>query len=168
MSIELYNEQEVCPHCQQTLYYRFDIDKGSCEILKKMVRFIKDKGINAVHPHKEMAKAGIITSRELDNIARLKSHGLVAHIKGERGNYCITNKAFDFLGGEPIPRTVAIKKKTKGQRSHVVAHSDEEVTIDMFGNEWNEYWSANGYTITEGRVINEPPVKGKSNKVIEI
>jgi hypothetical protein len=161
-------EQHTCPTCGQSISYELGVDKGSCDILKKIAKVIGAKGINAVHPNKEMAKAGMLTARQLDNIVRLKFHGLVAHIDGEPGNYCLTNKAFEFLGGEPIPKTVVVMKRTKGKRAHVIAHSDEEITIDSLDIEWGPYWSSNGYQIKQGRVIMEPPVKGDDSRVTEI
>lgn len=158
-------EHENCPTCGQSVSYELDMDKGSYDILKAITRKVKDKGINIVHLNKELCKTGNITVRQLDNSIRLKFHGLIAHIPGERGNYCITDKGFDFLNGEPISRTVIIMKRTKGKRAHVIGHSDEQITIDALDMGWGEYWSANGYQIVEGRVINELPIK---KNVIEV
>jgi predicted transcriptional regulator len=152
-------EHQNCPNCGQSITYELAIDKGSCDILKALAREIGKKKMNVIHPSKEMAKPGIISARQLDNLVRLKFNGLVAHIDGERGNYCITNKGFDFLSGEPISKAVTIKKRTKEQRAHVIAHSDDLVVISDFDGEWKDYWSANGYTIVEGRVITELPIR---------
>lgn len=158
-------DHEICQICGQSISYELDIDKGSYEILKAIVRHVKEKGINAVHLNKELCKVGMITVRQLDNSIRLKFHGLIANIPGERGNYCITDKGFDFLNGEPISRTVIVMKRTKGKRAHVIGHSDEQMTIDVLDMGWGEYWSANGYQIIEGRVITEMPIK---RNVIEV
>ena len=151
-------QSEVCPHCQQSLTYELQMDRGSNDILKEIAKFVKIKGINAVHPAKEMMP-GILTGRQLDNIVRLKFHGLIAHINNERGNFAITTKGINFLNDQPIPLSVIIKKRVAGKRAHVIAHSDETITISQIDKEWGPYWSANGYEIREGRIITTPPVK---------
>lgn len=148
-------EKQKCHACGQTIDYVLDMDRGSCSILKELAKFIRAKGINAVHPNKEMVKIPnpILSARQLDNIVRLKFHGLVAHLDGERGNYALTRKGLAFLNGEPIPKSVTIKKKAEGERAHVVLRSDKLVTIADIDKEWGPWWSSNGYEIHEGRVI---------------
>lgn len=156
-----------CQTCGQRLSYELEIDKGTVEILTKMARFIRAKGINAVHLSKEMLKQGIITHHQVGNISRPRFHGLVARIKGEVGNFGMTQKGMDFLRGEPIARTIIIKKAAgPGSPAHVIGHSDEQVTIHQIDREWGDYWSGNGYIIEAGRVITEPPVKNHQARLV--
>lgn len=156
-------EAEVCPYCGQSLTYEISIDKGSCETLQIMSKFIREKRINAVHLAKELVANGLLTPRQLDNIAKLKFNGLVANIQGEPGNYAITSKGLKFLGGARVPRSAIVKKGVKGQKPHVVAHTDELVGIYDLDTPWAQYWAINGFEIFEGRVIDTPPVKSNEN-----
>jgi hypothetical protein len=54
---------------------------------------------------------------------------------------------------------VMMAKATQGVPSHVVGHEGPMVTIEQLSNGWNDYWSANGYEIKEGRVVTETTVK---------
>lgn len=143
----------------QNLSYELEIDKGTTEIVKGVARAIKEKGINCVHIAKEVLAKGYITVGQRLNVSRPKAHGLIAKVKGQAGNYCLTDKGLSFLKGEPIPRLTIIKKATRNQASHVIAHSEDMVTISQIDNGWGTYWSANGYDIKEGRVITTPAVK---------
>lgn len=159
-------EHQHCQTCGQKLTYELEIDKGTVELLTKIARFIRAKGINAVHLSKEMLKQGLITHHQVGNISRPRFHGLVAKVKGKAGNFSLTTKGLDFLRGEPISRTVIIKKASAEAPAHVIGHSDEQVTISQIDREWGDYWSANGYSIEAGRVITYPPVKGGQSQLI--
>lgn len=133
-------EHQNCPACGQRLTYELELDRGTVAILTSIARFVKSKGINAVHLSKEMLKQGLLTHHQVGNISRPRFHGLVAKIKGETGNFGLTQKGLDFLRGEPISRTVIIKKAAgKGSPTHVIGHGDEQVMIGQVDKEWGEY-----------------------------
>lgn len=155
------HDKETCPYCGQSLTYELDIDKGSVETLKTIARFIEQKGINAVHLTKELEGHGL-TSHQIGNISRLRFQGLVAKIVGEAGNYCITQKGFNFLDGQEVPRTAIIKKGTQHTHPHTMGYGEEICSIEDFDGKWAEYWQATGYQIKEGRVIHEIEPKKKT------
>jgi hypothetical protein len=152
-------EHQTCPHCGQSLSYELEIDKGTTEIVKGVARAIKEKGINSVHIAKEVLAKGYVTVNQRSNASRPKAHGLIAKVKGQPGNYSLTNKGLAFLKGEPVPRATIIQKATQHEPSHVIGHSDATITIAEIDRGWTEYWSANGYEIREGRVVTEPQIK---------
>lgn len=115
--------------------------------------FIDRKGINAVHLTKELGGRRLLSSYQIGNISHLRFHGLVAKIKNEPGNYCITNKGFDFLKGETINKTAIIKKGTKGASPHNIGYGDEKCKISDFDKKWINFWESSCYIIKQGRVI---------------
>ena len=150
-------QHKNCSHCGQRLTYELDIDKGTVETLKTMARFIREKGINAVHLSKELLGNGL-TNYQIGNISRLRFHGLVAKIRREAGNYCLTRKGIDFLEGLQVFKTAIIKKGGKFSPPYNMGYGDELVTINIFDRAWGEYWMLNGYEVLSGRVIKKPPV----------
>ncbi len=151
--------KSICEACGQSLDYAFDIDRGTCQTLKRIAQFIKQKGVNFVHVKKELVDASNqkLNPSAWTNLPRLVKHGLIAHVGGERGNYALTEKGLAFLSGAKVPRTVRIKKNGVGnESSKTVWHSEEEVSMAQIDKEWGPWWSANGYTIEAGRVIYAP------------
>lgn len=141
---------DICPACKQSCTYVIGLDRGSVDIVKAIARFIGQKGINAVHPRKEM-EGTHLTSNQVGNLSRPRMHGLIAHLKGERGNYLLTKKGAMFLKGEPIPR-YAIISKAEG---HQVGYFNPE-TLTCRISDFNadgDYWQGISYDIEEGRVI---------------
>ena len=91
MSKNKYNfEPEICECCGQAQTYLLPIDWGTALIVKAVARAIRLKGINAIHPVKEMevpAKGwnygmaindGKLTSNQIGNFTRARVHGLIA------------------------------------------------------------------------------------------
>lgn len=140
------NEQPRCPHCGQHTEYPLAIDRGSIHIVKRISHFIEAKGINIVHPRKEM-EGSYLTSNEVGNLTRPRIHGLIAKVSGNPGNYCLTQKGLDFLNGKPIPK---IARVFKGRNIGYL--NDEFVTIKEF-NTGNDYWNGIGYEIRQGNVV---------------
>ncbi len=141
---------DFCPACKQSCTYIVGIDRGSVDIMKAIARFIGQKGINAVHPRKEM-EGTYLTSNQVGNLSRPRMHGLIAHLKGERGNYCLTKKGAAFLKGEPIPRYAII---SKAEGCQVGYFNPETITTSISEyNESDSYWEGIGFSVEEGRVI---------------
>jgi len=147
-------QAEVCDHCLQTTTYAIAIDKGTVDIVTRIARFIGGKGINAVHPRKEM-EGGYLTSNQVGNLSRPRLHGLIAKVKGESGNYLLTRKGAQFLRGESIPRVAIIQKATgKTEKSTIGYLQNDTVILKDFENTV-EYWEGINYSVEEGRVIKD-------------
>ena len=141
---------KICPECHQSTIYFLSIDRGTVQIVKQLARFIGTKGINAVHPRKEM-EGRWLTSNEVGNLTRARAHGLIAKIKDKPGNYCLTTKGGMFLGGYPIKKT-AIRSKIE-EKTIGYLDEDGECQIKDF-NTARDYWEGVGYEILEGNIIN--------------
>lgn len=149
-------EPETCSHCGQTTTYPISVDRGTVDIVKQIARFIGRKGINAVHPRKEM-EGEYLTSNQVGNLSRARLHGLIARIKGESGNYLLTKKGSEFLRGESIPKVAIIKKAVKGVAIHNIGYFEPDeirCTISDF-DETESYWEGINYKISEGRIIRD-------------
>ncbi len=142
---------DICPACKQSCTYIIPIDKGSVEIVKAIARFIGIKGINAVHPRKEIEGHGL-TSNQVGNLSRPRMHGLIARIKGNPGNYCLTRKGADFLRGESVPR-YAIISKAEGHQVGYFGSDYLTCRISDFNESGEPYWEGINYDITEGEII---------------
>lgn len=140
---------EVCDHCGQSTTYLLPIDLGTAEIMKVIGRFVGKKGINAVHPRKEM-EGTLLTSNQVGNLSRPRMHGLIAKIEGNPGNYCITRKGGAFLRGVPVHKFV-IRSKTEERT--IGYWGDDMCTINDFKSFSGEYWEGIGYQILEGQII---------------
>lgn len=142
-------EPEKCECCGQTTTYILAIDRGTVEIVKKIALFIGNKGINAVHPRKELEGKGL-SSNQVGNLSRPRFHGLIAKVKGNAGNYLLTRKGAKFLRGEPIPK-FAIISKAEGKQIGYFDPENEVCNVDEFFG--GEYWEGINYDIVEGNVI---------------
>lgn len=150
MSEKLIYVPEVCECCKQSTTYVLAIDRGTVEIVKAIARFIEKKGINAVHPRKEM-EGRTLTSNQVGNLSRPRFHGLIASLEGETGNYVLTRKGSAFLRGEFIPK-YAIISKSEG---HQIGYAEPEkfkVSVKDFDSQI-DFWEGINYEIVEGRVV---------------
>ena len=151
---------EKCKCCGQSETYILAIDKGTAKIVKAIALFIGQKGINVVHPRKEM-EGTYLTSNEVGNLSRARYHGLIARLKGESGNYVLTRKGASFLRGEAIPTYAIISKKFKANVGYW--KPEETVIIQDFNpknpnGDSNDYWRGINYQIVEGHIIEDWPV----------
>lgn len=151
---------EKCEHCGQSKTYILALDKGSAEIVYAIARAIGEKRINAIHPRKEI-EGRYLTSNQVGNLSRPRFHGLIAKIKGNPGNYCLTKKGAAFLRNEPVQRFAIISKAEGKQIGYYVDHENEEKYVVrakelLRGDE--QYWEAVNYEILEGDII-KPMVK---------
>ncbi len=154
---------QKCTCCGQTVDYALTINQGTVDILKAISVAIRNKGINCIHPRKEMeihtkqlpyqimVQAGQLTSNQVGNLSKARMHGLIAKVRGENGNYLLTRKGVRFLKGEPIPRMAIISK----MESRTLGYFNEEtdmVTIKDYIHK-EEYWEGINYRIVDGRII---------------
>lgn len=147
------NNRQHCLTCGQATTYELEIDRGTVKIVTEMARFINSKGINMVHPRKEL-EGTLLTSNEVGNLSRPRFHGLIAKVKGEPGNYAITRKGFAFLRGDKIERIAIIKKSTIDEPAHTQGHvGGLWISIDELVKDWLPYWSSCGYEVKAGRVL---------------
>lgn len=144
-------ERSVCECCGQTRNYVDGVNRGSAEIVKIVARAIRDKGINVVHIRKELVEVGAMRPTQYTNVAHPTAHGLIAKVRGNPGNYCLTRKGAAFLRGEPIPRYAIIDKATK----HTVGyHEPERYTVTLAQVQRSgDYWEGVGFDVVEGRVV---------------
>lgn len=150
-------EAPVCEACSQTTQYVLPIDRGTVDILRAISVAIGRKGINAIHPRKEMEREkaavgmGFLTSNQVGNLSRPRFHGLIASLDGAAGNYCLTKKGAKFLRGEAIPR-YAIVSKSEGHNIGYF-HPEELVCRIADFKDPEEYWEGIGYDIEDGKII---------------
>lgn len=142
-------EPEVCDCCGQAKTYLLPIDFGTALIVKAFSKFIQLKGINMVHPTKEMEvlgnawtydlamSHGLLTSTQIGNFTRARAHGLIARHKDEPGNWVLTAKGARFLRGERIPKLALMRKSRVDDGIGYTSASHKE-----------EYFKPNEYTTT--------------------
>lgn len=157
--------------CGQTLEYLLALDRGTTEIVIAVAAAVRRKGINAIHLTKEMevphdawslerARAeGVLTSTQIGNASRAHRHGLIAAIKGERGNWCLTSKGASYLRGQKVAKYAIVSKVTGHQAGYF---EPEKLTITIWeALGQGERWDGIDYDIREGRIIEDPPVAAK-------
>jgi len=159
---------EKCDCCGQSKTYLLPIDRGTVDILRSVARAILNKGINAIHPRKEMEvnpknwspgafdydwmiNEGKLTSNMVGNLSRPRFHGLIAKIKGHPGTYCLTSKGARFLKGDTIPKYAIIDKVSGHQTGYWMEEKYQITTKDFSVDE--EYWEGLDYDIKEGQVV---------------
>lgn len=163
---------EVCTCCGQTTTYILGIDQGTVDIVKAVSIAIQRKGINMIHPWKEMQAPkskldyvtitleGLLTPMQLTNLSRARAHGLIAHVHDQHGNYCMTTKGAQFLNGCEIDR-YAIMSKSEGHQIGYFEPGKHMVTVKSFQRKGEPYWQGINYDIIEGRIITELPIPTK-------
>lgn len=163
-------EKVRCEHCGQTTTWASRLNPGMADIVRAIASAVAIKGINAIHPTKEMLvdsklaewrsrearlRAGKLTPNQTKNMGHARVHGLVAMCRDARGSYLLTPKGADFLKGALVP-LVAIVDKTTG---HNVGYaSDDEGKIvqtslrEVCGSN-DGYWVGWDYDVVEGSVV---------------
>lgn len=154
-------KHEKCDCCGLQTTYILGIDRGTADIVRAIAMAVKRKGINAVHPRKEietsnmdyaeMYRRGLLRSNQVGNLTRPRAHGLIAKVPKERGNYCLTAKGLKFIKGAYIPRFAIMSKKEKRQIGYYLP-DEYQVSVRELLNA-GDYWEGIDYEIVEGRVI---------------
>ena len=107
--------KEICQGCgREMAAYEISITPGIMNALRKLIRSVREKGVNEVH----LVKDTRLTHNEINNITRLRFHGLVAKCyetdaagvkKRKSGYWLVTKRAADFIKGEVVlPATVTV------------------------------------------------------------
>lgn len=180
MSKNVYNfKPDVCIACGQAKTYALPIDWGTALIVKAVAAAVRRKGINVIHPTKEMevpgkewsyeraVREGVLTSMQIGNFTRARVHGLIARYKKEPGNWVLTKKGAAFLRGHLVPRLAVIEKTRKGttdgggSRSHKQAYfKPDEITCtihEIRSRRKKGYptWEGIDFDIVEGRIVHD-------------
>lgn len=160
-------EPEKCQCCGQSTTYLLPVDRGTVDIVKAISVAIYRKGINVIHPRKEMEskvsdydlmiREGMLTSNQVGNLSRPRFHGLIAKVKGNPGNYCLTHKGAQFLKGMSIARFAIISKK-EGHQIGYYMPEECQVNIRDFAKD-EQYWEGINFDIVEGHIVKDLPVK---------
>ena len=156
-------KSEVCASCGQSTTYILPVDLGTLEILQAVANAIRKKGVNEVHPRREMelkpqeglpvgrmAQEGYLTSNQVGNLSRPRFHGLIASIDGRPGWYCLTRKGAAFLRGANIPK-YAIVSKALGRQIGYWNEQDQRITARELVKSDLPRWELD---IVDGRVVN--------------
>ena len=156
----------VCNGCGQTTEYPLALDRGTAEIVIAIAAAIRRKGINVVHPTKEMEvsgaapdfRSGWLNSNQIGNISRAHRHGLVAAVegKGNAGNWLLTPKGAKFLKGARIPRYALVSKVTGHQEGYINPGTLTVTIGELLRKE--EHWDGIDFTIENGRIIDDVPI----------
>ena len=146
-----------CGECGQSEAYLIPIDRGTAEIVIAIARAIREKGINVIHPRKELESSGRMTSNQVGNLSRPHRHGLIAKIKGNPGNWCLTTKGARFLRGEAVQRFAIVSKVTGHQEGYfepaVYTITVRECLVK------GEQWEGIDFEIVGGRIVRDLPQK---------
>lgn len=147
LKVEKYKE-EVCPCCSQSTTYLLGLDRGSAESLLDILKAISAKGINEIHPARELNwKDG--EKWKLTNLSRPRFHGLIAFLPDKKGYYCLTKKAGQFLRGGYIPRYAIISKVTKHQEGYWKPQEHQVTFNELLKDSDIPYWDG-----AEQKIIN--------------
>ncbi len=110
---------ETCPTCGQKINpHKERITPGLVKTLYKFAGSISKKGVNKLHPRKELS----LTISEYNNFQKLRYHGLVAKVKEDgvfiSGYWLLTTRGQAFLRGNlKIPSYVVIFNNRITERS---------------------------------------------------
>ena len=121
--------KEICQGCgREMAAYEISITPGIMNALRKLIRSVREKGVNEVH----LVKDTKLTHNEINNITRLRFHGLVAKCyegtgeekKRKSGYWLVTKRAADFIKGDiQLPVSVTVFN------DRIVSKSETYVTI---------------------------------------
>lgn len=106
--------KEICNGCgREMAAYEISLTPGILNALRKLIKAVREKGVNEIH----LVKDSNLTHNEINNITRLRFHGLVAKCyegtgenkKRKSGYWLVTKRAADFIKGEVVlPATVTV------------------------------------------------------------
>jgi len=127
---------EICQGCGREMgAYELTITPGIMNALRKMIHSVRLKGVNSIH----LVKDTDLTHNEINNITRLRFHGLVAKyydsVNGTKkrrwGYWLVTKRAADFIKGQiELPVSVTVFN------DRIVSKSETLVDIDdVMGSE---------------------------------
>lgn len=124
---------EVCECCGQAKTYVLGLDKGSAKIVIAILEKIAKKGVNEIHPARELDVSGP-NKWFLTNLSRPRFHGLIAYVDDKKGYYCLTRKAGKFLRGEAVPKHAVVSKVTGHQEGYWLADQERVTLRDLLND----------------------------------
>lgn len=150
----------MCECCGQDTSYIVNLDHGTAKTVYQIAQAIKRKGINIVHPRKEL-EGSYITSNQVGNLSKARFHGLIASVRDNPGNYLLTTKGSKFLKNEPVAKFAIVKKATHKEGPHNIGYHMPEELITNYKELINEpdYWNCIDFDIVEGRIVKDIPKK---------
>lgn len=156
-------DRKPCAACGQTTEYLVGLDKGAAYTVIAFYAAVRRKGLNCLHPAKEMLvmnrewtpercrDEGVITPQMRNDLKHAGAHGLIAKVRGEPGNWCLTRKGAEFLRGARIPK-YAVLSKTEGKQIGYWEPDGQNVTIaDLLKSA--TFWDPGTFEIREGRIV---------------
>jgi len=163
-------QPKQCTCCGQTITYLLGIDRGTVDTLKAIATAIRKKGVNMIHPRKEMELSrkeldyrtmvveGHLTSNQVGNLSKARFHGLIASVDGKPGYYCLTTKGAQFLKGRSVPRFAVISKASGHQEGYWTGEDGREfmACVGDFKPDGPEYWEQINFEIEGGQIVSEP------------
>lgn len=147
---------EKCECCGQSTTYLLGLDRGSFTILRKLLDGVSQKGINQIHPTRDLT----FTGREkwlVTNISRPRKHGLIAFIEEKKGYYCLTRKAGQFLRGKSIARYAIISKKEQRTLGYWEPDVFQVTAQELLKNDELPFWEGELIKASEMLDIIDPP-----------
>jgi hypothetical protein len=110
------------------------LDKGSVMIMLAMIDAVAKKGVNEIHPSREMDMTGK-KQWFLTNLSRPRFHGLIAYVDGKKGYYCLTRKAGMFLRNESIAKYAIISKVSGHQEGYWMPEENQVRMRELLGED---------------------------------
>lgn len=138
-----------CPNCGAAMKaYWHVLTPGLVGNLVKMVRRVKEKGINEVQIVRELQ----LTHTQYNNFQKLRYHALIAKVKDpagahKSGFWLLTDRAGQFLRGE-----LSVPRRVQTFRNKVLAHDPATVHIRQLRHQLNWFESEIDFAIYEGKL----------------
>jgi hypothetical protein len=129
---------EKCAHCNQTTTYLLGLDRGSFLILRKLLAGVIAKGVNEIHPTRDL----VYSAKEKwlpSNVARPRKHGLIA-FTDKKGYYALTRKAGKLLRGQSIPRYAVISKSENRTLGYFEPEMYQVTARELLRSDEIPYW----------------------------
>lgn len=158
---------EVCNHCGQTSTYLMAVDRGATIIVKALAAAIRRKGVNSIHPEKEMlvnrlawsyeeaVTNGVLPMTYVKNFSRVRFYGLIAMVKDQPGHWCLTRKGAQFLKGMSIPKFAV---RSKSDRKTIGYWEPEKYSVKVYDFTRNdENWEGINFDISDNQVMMSVP-----------
>jgi predicted transcriptional regulator len=147
-------EERICDTCHQRITYVTTLSKAHAMIMVAFARAVAKKGVNIVHPHKELVVDGEITSSMRNNITPLRNHELLKPDDTEPGNWNITEKGRNFLQGASVPRWAVVNEITSNRECYLLEEGNPNcwTTIGELLQR-PDFWEGFNFEFVEGRKV---------------
>lgn len=153
---------QICDSCKQSKEYVIPIDRGTAEIVIAIAQAIRRKGLNVIHPRREMEGnnserdayySGFLTSNQVGNLSRPHRHGLIAKVRGNPGRWCLTSKGASFLRGQRVAKFAIVSKVTGHQIGYFKPEIYQTSIHELLKS--GARWEGIDFDIQDGRIVFE-------------